>query len=204
MVCVVGKGHYMFDSEEYTTVKTLCFNTISPDTYISVIGRRLKTVLITDVKVLCQNVVSPPNTKIMFGEHVCASTKPSAESTSDETPPEYENTSLANTTSSTEGLPAWVSSVISSTIVSLVCSVIGFGVYFIRRRILKKKERQQPTNSPDFELRCRLHAHTPESYELYLERLENPPQDIQQQFIFNASHTCSSESVSSDDLFSSL
>ncbi|XP_071180517.1 uncharacterized protein [Mytilus edulis] len=201
MVCVVGKGHYMFDSEEYSTVKTLSINTLSPDTYIAITGRHLRTVLITDGQVLCQNVDSPPNTKVVFGEHVC---KPSAESTSDEASPEYENTSLANTTSSTEGLPAWVSSVISSTIVSLVCSVIGFGVYFIRRRILQKKERQQPTNSPDFELRCRLHAHTPESYELYLERLENPPQDNQQQFIFNASHTCSSESVSSDDLFSSL
>ncbi|VDI64887.1 Hypothetical predicted protein, partial [Mytilus galloprovincialis] len=93
MVCVVGKGHYMFDSEEYNTVKTLSINTISPDTYIAIIGRRLKTVLITDGQVLCQNVVAPPNTKVVFGEHVC---KPSAESTSDEALPEYENTSPAN------------------------------------------------------------------------------------------------------------
>ncbi|CAC5422489.1 unnamed protein product [Mytilus coruscus] len=99
MECILGKGHYMFDWEEYDTVKTLCFDIISPDTYISIIGRHLTTVLITDGQVLCQHVVSPPNTIVVFGKHVCTS----------------------NT-----GLPAWVSSVISSTIVSLVCSVIGF------------------------------------------------------------------------------
>ncbi|VDI28797.1 Hypothetical predicted protein [Mytilus galloprovincialis] len=71
MDCVVGKKHYMFDSEEYTTVKILCYNTISPDTYISIIGRRLKTVLITDGQVLCQNFVTPPNTIVVLGKHVC-------------------------------------------------------------------------------------------------------------------------------------
>ncbi|XP_071180525.1 uncharacterized protein [Mytilus edulis] len=132
MVCVVGKGHYMFDSEEYSTVKTLSINTLSPDTYIAITGRHLRTVLITDGQVLCQNVDSPPNTKVVFGEHVC---KPSAESTSDEASPEYENTSLANTTSSTEGLPAWVSSVISSTIdwiIYIIVTIIAVSELFLR------------------------------------------------------------------------
>ncbi|CAG2211400.1 unnamed protein product [Mytilus edulis] len=141
MVCVVGKGHYMFDSEEYNTVKTLSINTISPDTYIAIIGRRLKTVLITDGQ------------------------KPSAESTSDETPPEYENTSLANTTFSTEGLPAWVSSVISSTIdwfIYIIVTIIAVSEVFLtgnqnlRRRLetilqvinyLKKFTKQQFTST---------------------------------------------------------
>lgn len=55
----------------------------------------------------------------------------------------------------------------------------------------------------EFNLRCDLHAHTPESYERYLQNQSRERADVNPFVTFNENFDDSS-SIDSEDLFSSL
>ncbi|CAC5388069.1 unnamed protein product [Mytilus coruscus] len=129
MECIMGKGHYMFDSEEFDT-------------------------------------------------------KPSAESTSDEVLSEYENTSLANMTSNT-GLPAWVSSVMSSTIdwfIYIIVTIIAVSEVFLRgnQNLRRRLETIQVINYlKNLQNKNNLPQRHPEIHQLPQQQIEQQPNLMQ-------------------------